>query len=102
VEGIVRDNRLSSAPGAQVVLIPKRSRYREDLFKTAIADQDGRFALTNVAPGDYTLYAWEAIEPSRWFDSDFVNADEQYGQSIQLNESSKQTVTLTLIPARNP
>lgn len=102
LEGIVTDNRSSTAPGAQVVLIPKGSGHRTDLFKTAVTDQDGRFALTNVAPGDYTLYAWEAIEPNRWFDSDFVKADEQYAQPVRLTESSRQDVTLKVIPARNP
>jgi hypothetical protein len=102
LDGIVTDGRASAAPEAQVVLIPKRSRHRTDLFKTVATDQDGRFALTNLAPGEYTLYAWEAIESNRWFDPDFVSADEQYGQSIQLSESSRHSVTLRLIPARNP
>jgi 5-hydroxyisourate hydrolase-like protein (transthyretin family) len=102
LEGIVMDSSASPAPDAQVVLIPKGSRHRIDLFKTAVTDHDGRFALTNFAPGDYSLYAWEAIEPNRWFDRDFVDADEQYAQSVQLPESSRQTVTLKLIAARKP
>ena len=102
LEGVVTDNRRALVPGAQVVLVPKRFRYRTDLFLTAVTDQDGRFILSSIAPGDYSLYAWEAIEDYRWFDADFLKGDEPFGQSIQLSESSRQSVTLKLIPVRNP
>jgi len=58
--------------------------------------------LTNIAPGDYNVYAWEAIENNRWFDADVLKTDERFAQSVHLIESSKQTVELKLIPARNP
>jgi hypothetical protein len=99
VEGVVLNNRLEGAPGAQVVLVPDRSRHRPTLFRTIATDQNGRFRLTNVAPGDYKVYAWEAVELYRWFDMDFLKGFEQSARSIHLGESSNQTVDLRLIPA---
>jgi len=102
LEGVVMDNNRTAMPGAQVVLAPKRFRFRTDLFLSAVTNQDGRFSLSSIAPGEYSLYAWEAIEDYRWFDADFLKADEPFSQSVQLSESSRQSVTLRLISARNP
>jgi hypothetical protein len=72
LEGVVTDDRFSGASGARVVLVPNRSRHRTELFATTVTDESGRFSLTSIAPGDYTLYAWDAIELYQWFDMDFV------------------------------
>jgi hypothetical protein len=76
VEGVVTNNRLAAVPGAQVVLVPDRARHRPELFRAVTTDGNGRFRITNAAPGDYRLYAWEAIELYRWYDMDFVRTME--------------------------
>jgi len=99
VEGVVTNNRLAGASGAQVVLVPDYSRHRPELFKTATTDQEGRFKIPNIAPGDYKLYAWETIELNAWFDLDLAKRYEQYARTIHLTESSTQTIDAKLIPA---
>jgi hypothetical protein len=98
VDGAVTDSRMAAAAGAQVVLIPDESRYRPELFKTATTDQNGRFVIRNVAPGNYRLYAWEAIEPNGWFDLELAKRYEQSAQPVRLTESGRQTVDAKLIP----
>src|SRR5262245_50791823 len=77
VEGTAFDSRRQTVPGASVVLIPARGRERTDLFRSVTADASGHFAFPSVAPGDYKLVAWEAIEPNAYFDPDLIRQAEQ-------------------------
>src|SRR6185503_4555896 len=62
--------------GAQVILIPSRNRERTELFRSVTADSAGHFMIGNVAPGDYTLMAWEALEPFAFFDPSMIQQAE--------------------------
>ena len=100
VDGIVTNNRGEPAAAAQVVLVPERFRDRAELFTSATTDQNGRFTISAAAPGDYKVFAWEAIEPNSWFDPDVLRRDEQTGKPIRLAESSSTVIDLKLIPSR--
>jgi hypothetical protein len=82
-----------------VVLIPDGNRDRIDLYKTATTDQVGHFTLRGVAPGDFKLFAWESLEPNAYFDPDVVRGAEPSAKAVRVNESSKLSVNLTVIPA---
>jgi len=99
IEGAVTNNRLAPAAGVQVVLVPDKARHRIELFRAVTTNQNGRFSITNLSPGDYKLYAWEAIELYRWFDADALKAFEQFATPVRVRESSRQTVDARLIPA---
>jgi len=95
IEGSVADARRQPASGASVVLIPVRGRERTDLFRSIAADANGRFTIPAIAPGDYRLVAWEAIEPFAYFDPDLIRQAEQNGVPVRITESSQQTVNIT-------
>jgi hypothetical protein len=99
LSGVVTDNRLAGVRAAQVVLVPDHARHRPELFRIARTDQSGRFRIANVVPGDYKLYAWEALEPYGWFDLELARKYEQYARPVRLTESANQTVDARLIPA---
>jgi 5-hydroxyisourate hydrolase-like protein (transthyretin family) len=84
-------------PGAQVVLIPLRNRERTELFRPVTADTSGHFAISNISPGDYTLAAWESIEPFSFFDPNLVRQAETQGTAVRVEESSNKTVNVTAI-----
>jgi hypothetical protein len=86
-------------PGSRVVLIPESNRDRSELFRPVTADPVGHFIVSNVAPGDYKLAAWEAIEPFAFFDPDLIKQADDTGKLVHVAESSKQTVNITPIPA---
>jgi hypothetical protein len=93
VSGAVTNGGGQLSPGAQVVLIPQ-NRQRIDLFQAVIADAAGRFVMPSVAPGEYTLAAWEQLEPYAFFDPTVMRQADLQGKTIRVVESSKQTVDL--------
>jgi protocatechuate 3,4-dioxygenase beta subunit len=81
---------------ATVVLIPEPARReRTYLFRETRTQTDGRFSLANVAPGDYTLFAFTEVEDGAWFDPEFLRPFESKGLSVKISESSTQTVQIT-------
>jgi hypothetical protein len=87
----------TALPGAQVVLIPNRNRERTELFRQVTADAAGRFAIPSIAPGEYTLAAWQTLEPYAFFDPSLIRQAEDQGKAVRVGESSRQTVDVTVI-----
>jgi hypothetical protein len=50
-----------------------------------------------VPPGDYKLFAWEALEPFGYFDPDLLNKSESQAKPLHVIESSKLNVELPWI-----
>jgi hypothetical protein len=99
LDGGLSNEKQQVVPGVQVVLVPDQHRDRIDLYKTAVADQNGRFAIRGIAPGDYKVFAWEAIEQFSYFDSDVLLRFESKGKAVHLSESDKASIEVKLIPA---
>jgi 5-hydroxyisourate hydrolase-like protein (transthyretin family) len=98
VNGVVIDARTQPVAGVQAVLIPAQ-RSRTDLYKMAVTDQNGRFTITEITPGEYKLFSWEAIEQNGFFDPDFVKRYEGQGRSVRIVESSSESIEAKVIPA---
>jgi hypothetical protein len=81
------------------VLIPDRNRTRQDLYKAAVTDQEGRFTLSGITPGDYRIYAWEDIEPFSYYDANILRQYEQQGKLVRIQEASADSVDVKIIPA---
>jgi hypothetical protein len=102
ITGLVKGAADAPAPGAMVVLVPDMTkRQRQDLYKFAAADQYGKFTLTSIAPGDYTLFSWDTVEMGQWSDPDFLQQYETKGKSISIREHAKETADLALIRNEN-
>jgi len=97
VEGRTIGEKLEIVPHATVVLVPNR-RERPELFRTANSDQNGRFTISNVIPGDYRVFAWDVLEPNAYFDPDLIKESEFRSVSIRLSDSSRQSVDVRLSP----
>jgi hypothetical protein len=85
---------------ATVVAVPEE-KYRKlpDRFGLGSTDQHGRFTIRGVAPGSYTLYAWQDLEEGAWRDVDFLKSQEANGMAVKVEEGSHQKVELKLSPA---
>lgn len=99
VDGTATDDHAAPVAGATVALIPASDRAaRLDLFKTATADQSGRFAFRGVPPGEYKLFAWSDIEPGSYFDPAILEPYESRGTAIHVGNNDSVTKSLTVIP----
>jgi hypothetical protein len=99
VTGSVVDARHRPAANVSVTLIPDEGRRnRTDLYKTVSTDASGRFTLQAVAPGVYTVFAWEDIDPANLHDPDFVRRFEAQGRPVHVNENGTESVELIAIP----
>jgi protocatechuate 3,4-dioxygenase beta subunit len=97
--GSVTDARSQPLSGVRVVIVPDRSRSRVDLYRTVITDENGRFLVSAVPPGDYKLFSWESIQEFAWFDAEVMARFESRGRSVHVTENSNETIDLRIIPA---
>jgi hypothetical protein len=54
--------------------------------------------MQSITPGDYKLFAWENIETEAWRNPDFIQAYENAGRPIRIDEGSNESLQLTVIP----
>jgi hypothetical protein len=98
VEGTATDGRLEPFPYATIVLMPSRTRDRVDLFKSVKADENGRFVLSNIAPGDYRVFAGDLVDPYAYFDPELFRRSEANGVAVSISESSRRSVNVRVLP----
>jgi hypothetical protein len=101
VRGAVVNGGRDPVPNATVVAVPDASdRHRADRYKSVSSDVSGRFQIQGLAPGSYTLFAWEDIDQGAWQDPDFLRPYESRGASVRVHDGSDETVQLTVITGR--
>jgi hypothetical protein len=99
LEGVVLDKSRNAVAGARVALVPDAARrQRADLYQTTSSDDSGRFKLSGIAPGDYSLFAWEDIENGLWQDPEFIRRHETSGKAVRILENGRETVETVAIP----
>ena len=84
-------------PNAAVVAVPEE-KYRKlpDRFGIGSTDQHGHFTIRGLAPGSYTLYAWQDLEEGLWRDAGFLKSQEANGTAMKVEEGAHQQVELRL------
>ncbi len=102
IDGAVQNAKGDAAIGATVTLIPDEAhRSLSWMYKTANTDQNGRFTIKGVRPGEYKLYAWEEIEQGAYQDPDFVKPHESAGETVSVKPGSHEAVQLKVVPTEN-
>jgi protocatechuate 3,4-dioxygenase beta subunit len=59
-------------------------------------DQDGRFKISGLPPGEYYIIAVDRVEPGQSGDPDFLESVRSRATSLSLNEGETKTVDLRL------
>jgi hypothetical protein len=80
-----------------VVAVPEE-KYRKlpDRFGIGSTDQHGHFTIRGLAPGSYTLYAWQDLEEGLWRAAGFLKSQEANGTAMKVEEGAHQQVELRL------
>jgi hypothetical protein len=83
----------------QVALVPNapnRSTYI--WYKTAMTDFGGRFEFTDVAPGEYKVFAWLSAPDGAWTSADYLRKFEDRGTpaAVKVGQQLKD-LTVNLI-----
>jgi hypothetical protein len=98
VEGVVRNDNGTPMSDVTVVLVPDSDRRKEAiLFKNTTADQNGRFAIQGITPGEYKLFAWGDVEEGAWQDPEFLRLYEAKGEDIKIEPNGHLAQDLTSI-----
>lgn len=59
-------------------------------------DQDGRFKISGLPPGDYYIVALDKIDPNQFSDPEFLDAIRIKATSLSIHEGETKTVDLKL------
>jgi len=98
IGGTVTNSDSLPAPGAWVVLVPEAA-HRDDnwLYDSTNTDQNGRFELHGIVPGEYKLFSWDEVEEGAWEDPDFLKPFEEKGEKVSIQEGDAKSIDLVTI-----
>jgi hypothetical protein len=98
IEGtVMKDQRPS--PGTAEVLVPNSERRSQPrYYRQTFSDRQGRFALQDIVPGDYEIFAWQEIERGSYMDPNFLQQFEDRGSAVTLKDGASLHLQLDAIP----
>jgi hypothetical protein len=97
IEGNVKTSQKEAA-NALVVIVPAAARRNNPaLYKTAVTDDKGRFVIRGVAPGSYTIFAWDFVLPGAYQNSDFLQKYATRGRPLNVQAGNRNDIDLELI-----
>jgi hypothetical protein len=100
VSGTVQDAEGKPADYTFVTLAPKGDRAgRSDLYYSANTRPDGSFQISGVAPGDYSVFAWEAPQEIR--SPEFLKLFADKAASITVSSAGTAPVQVKAIPVQD-
>jgi protocatechuate 3,4-dioxygenase beta subunit len=96
VEGVITDHEQAVAD-AKIVLVPEEKfRKTRQRFAVATSDQHGHFLLQGIAPGSYSVFAWQDVEDGLYYDAGFLRSQESNATFVKVEAGSQQKLNLKL------
>lgn len=103
IEGVAIDDEKRPVASALVVLVPGVSRRnREDLFQNSLTDAQGRFVLSGIPPGEYTLFAWPSERGVSYRNPDWLAGYETRGSVVHVAEGTHLNIQVRTIAPDEP
>ena len=101
VTGIVRDAKGDPFADATVVLLPSADRRQGmPASSVVLTDKDGRFSFARVAPGDYSLFAWDAVPANAYRNADWLREYEVLATRVTVRKGTNSNINLSIIPRK--
>ena len=103
IEGVALTGDSLPAAGVYVVAIPDAPlRNQEWKYRAEITDQNGRFLLRGILPGEYRIFSWDSDDDFDWYDAAQLKPYESRGVPIGVQEGDHKTVLgVTVIVTEN-
>ena len=97
VEGSVQDAD-KPATGAVVMMLPHPldPAHFAMMRKTGNTDQNGRFSISGIAPGEYRIYAWDTFVPVNFSDAEQLKEFDEFAVTVKVKEEGREQVALKL------
>jgi len=99
LSGLVTNSKGEAVKDYSVVVFPPdrekwtpNSRY----MKTARPDQDGRFKVNGLPPGEYRVIALDYLDQNEWNSPEFLDAVRSKATSFSINEGESKSVDLRI------
>jgi protocatechuate 3,4-dioxygenase beta subunit len=102
VSGLVSDPRGESAKDYSVVVFPQdpsRLKARSRYMNVGRPDENGRFKISGLPPGEYYAIALDRIDNVAWNDPEFLQSVQPQATMFSLMEAETKTLDLRLRPA---
>ena len=98
IEGVVLSGDSSPAAGVYVVAIPDvPHRDIKWKYRAEVTDQNGRFLLRGIVPGEYRIFSWNSDVDFDWYDAEQLKPYESKGVPISVEAGDRKTVQLKVI-----
>jgi hypothetical protein len=99
LSGLVTNARGAVAKDYAVVVFPHdREKWSVGMryLKTGRPDQEGRFKVSGLPPGDYYAVALEYVDSSEWMEPEYLERIQSKATDVSLNEGETKSVDLKL------
>ena len=100
IGGQITDEKGAAVADGTVVVFPSEAeKWTEDsrFVRSARPDQEGKFQIRGLPPGEYLAVALEYVEEGMWNDPEYLDSIRRYGQKLALGDTDSQTLTLKLV-----
>jgi carboxypeptidase family protein len=102
LSGLVTNARGAAVKDYTVIVFPQDrdkwtpgSRY----LRTGRPDQDGRFKVSGLPPGDYYTIALDYVDSTDWTDPEYLERVRSKATSVSINEGETKSVDLKMTSA---
>ncbi|PYR24971.1 MAG: hypothetical protein DMF92_21465, partial [Acidobacteria bacterium] len=99
LSGLVTNGRGAAVKDYSVVVFAQdrdkwtaNSRY----MRTGRPDQDGRFKVTGLPPGEYHIVALDYVDMDQWTEPDYLERVRSKATSVTIGEGERKSVDLKI------
>jgi hypothetical protein len=98
LDGEVRNAKGDAVPNAFIALVPVAARRdNPDMYKSAVSDESGGFSVKGIPPGEYSVLAWEDVDPQALMNRAFVEQFEQRAVKVTIERGDVRMLNVTAI-----
>jgi hypothetical protein len=102
LSGLVTNARGAAVKDYAVVVFPRdRDKWTVGMryLKTGRPDQDGRFKVSGLPPGDYYAVALDYVDSAEWTEPEYLDRIRSKATDVSINEGETKSIDLRITTA---